>query len=176
MVDNCGFQMASVWAKTWDGVYLYFCHETGKFIRVGMCAFRSMLERGEEHKKSALLGTSEAMKSKFYRSYPRQSAVDKVKGSRRGTFERLEQMVVLSQDLNQKVDGMLKVFDISEQDNKSIDNLHFRMRGGTKPTLADKQRRSIYYVLEMIYGLLLCPEDNISENPGWEQGLKQYGR
>ena len=169
------FQLVEFNAKDKDGVYLCFCCETGRFIRVGMCAFRSMFERDEEHSKNALLGTSEALKSKFHRSYPRTQSIDKVRSSRKGTFERLDQLVVLSQKLDQSVSSMLGVFKIDENDNKQINKLNFRMRGGKQPSLADKQRRSIYYILELCHGPLLAPSNNISSNPGWEQGLRQHG-
>ena len=84
-------------------------------------------------------------------------------------------MVVLSQNLDQSVDGMLEVFEFTEQDNNDTEKLNFRMQNRS-PSLADKQRRSIYYMLEMTYGLLLSPNNNISSNPGWEQALRQYGR
>jgi hypothetical protein len=74
------------------------------------------------------------------------------------------------------VAAVVGIFDFNQGDNNNISKMNFRMKDQATPTLADKQRRAVHYMVEMEYGLCLAPCDNISTNPGWEQALQQYGK
>ena len=133
-------------------------------------------ERDLEHWKAALLKTSEGMKSTFYKSYPREEAAHKVGSLRKGYRESLSQIVMLGHPLETPVDRLLKIYRVTDGDNENINKLNFKVKGKDSPSLADKQRKTIYYTIELIYGLLMAPTNNVSSNPGFESALRQYGR
>jgi hypothetical protein len=157
-----------------DGIYLYWNTQNSTWIRVGMVAGRTFNERGVEHKNGSMLNTIDSNNSKFYRSYPSCCSKDKVK-TREGFFENLRHCVALGYPLSGPVARLVEIFQLSGHDNQNIEQLNFAVRNGGTPSLAQKQKRAMYYLLEMAYGLCLSEKDNVSKNPGWEQGLQFCG-
>ena len=83
--------------------------------------------------------------------------------------------MALGYPIKHPVAKLVEVLQLSDHDNNNIEQLNFAVRNGGTPSLAQKQRRAIYYLLEMAYGLCLAEKDNVSSNPGWEQALRFYG-
>jgi len=92
-----------------------------------------------------------------------------------GYFENLRQHALLGSRLNLPVETLAKIFELSDSEITDISTIDFKMKGKAKPSLEDKQRRSIIHSLEMSYGLCLAPRHNISRSPGFEQALRQCG-
>ena len=159
-----------------DGAYAYKDKNNNRVVRCGMNMRRRFDERDAEHWKAAKLNTAEGMKSEFYKSYPRKEAAHKVGSIRKGYRESLTQIVLLGHPLRNKVKNLLTIYQVTDKDNKNIEKMNFSVKGKDAPSLEDKQRKTIYYFIELVYGLMMAAENNVSSNPGFESALRQYGR
>jgi hypothetical protein len=153
-----------------DGVYIYWCTNNHRYVRVGMVAGREFWRRGDEHKKGSLLkGTS--LDSRFYRHYPDKSVADQVKNQRQGLHNNLQQRVLLGAPVDASCADLADIFGL-DSDSKVQKKMH---KINKNKSNEENLKRSLHYALEMAYGLCLNPLHNVSQNPGWEQALKIYG-
>ena len=138
-----------------------------------MVAGRAIEQQGDEH----LEGSKSANPaSAFHSDCPSKTINRPGMKSQKGHFENLEQRIAIGIPIGHSVAGLLELLEVTERDNKNINQANPRMKDGVKPTLADKQRWALHYMMECLYQLCLAPADNISSNPGWEQFLRFYGK
>jgi len=156
-----------------EGCYLYYDSEDGCWIRSGKVIgnSRSFGERNKEHAKMAREQSMEALKSKFYRTYPSKSATSR--GCvRDGYFEDLKLYVGLGfsrrkpdhAKLVAKEDGLLSWEGaiLSKLEKASLSKCN---------ALKDKQLHAVGYLFELGYDLAISPHRNVSQNPGFESLL-----
>ena len=122
-----------------------------------------------QHRRAASTSSS----SDFYRCYPAEN-LEITSTLQRGTFESLEFNVGMGFDRS-------NVTAVESLCNTTTDSSIFfwsdaviakvraaKFRGAS---LQDKQLRMISYLLELVYDLMIAPDDNVSEKPGFETPL-----
>ena len=167
-----------------EGSYLYYSTVDGLWIRSGKVvgsstSNRCIWMRHKEHRVSAMLMTSNDIESLFYTSYPSNAAANTSDILRRGYFEDLRLFVALgflrtnAADVDMLVatsaaDGILFWPAVSIT---RIDKTNFRGVANLK----EKQLHMVGYLFELCYDLMLSPNDNVSQSPGFEAcGLKTF--
>lgn len=160
-----------------EGAYLFFDKQRATFVRSGKVSGRPFPERLAEHAKGAALSTSVSQGSKFYRSYPTRAGAAEVEATqgnapagRRGYFDDLVATVALGYKSS---DGLAVVehFVWADDVTPCIARLNFRGAQG----LPEKKMHCVGYLIELIYGLLLAPDADVSINPGFEVCLGIFG-
>ena len=128
-------------------------------------------KRFKQHEVCSKLLRNEDRSSKFYSSYPHKDCLNKNQ-YRKGTFQdNLRQYVGVGFSRS-KAREIVSLFDWTDKDKKELSHLS---AAGGRTHLQDKQYRHLCYHFELIYGLEIKYEDNISSNPGCEWQLRYYG-
>jgi hypothetical protein len=151
-----------------EGAYLYYDNNHGRFIRSGKVCGRGFGARHAEHLREA--GRETNPKSNFYVWYPTKDNVRSLSKSKRGVFESLTQYIaggfdpnctsVASVDKNY-VDGGVMILE-------ECDKLKIRSSMRQNPDLMIKFRSFLAYQLELGYDLAIAPSDNVSGSFGFE--------
>jgi len=166
-------------ARNLIGAYAARHTPTGKLVRIGMAAAQGpspMYSRWHEgHAAAARLAHSANVKNRFYKSYCSKLATEPTQPPVRiGWFEDLEPMVFFgmkpgtaSAFVGRGGDDLLvwPEWFLAELD-RTMSHL---------PNIESKQVRCVCYLFELIGDLLIAPADNVSEAPGVEQLIRQYG-
>ena len=156
-----------------EGAYLYYDKNDECFIRSGKVTRRGFSVRDSEHRKAA--AASSSSKSHFYFLYPSNTSPRSGSTGTRGKFENLVQLIaagfVRDSAAAAKLDGDWKeggLLILSDDMKEKIRN-----RGGTGSTLSDIQKFQdiCAYQMELGYDLAINPNNNVSQNPGFEAVL-----
>ena len=132
-----------------------------------------MGDRGSEHHSKA---KKLELTSKFYRSYPSSqinSTNEEATSLQLGNFEDLDQYCLLGfrrcdqSHQHPHSTGEEGFFCWPKGSLEKIKKTNFR--GAT--TLEDKQLHMVGYMLELVCGLALSSDDNVSESPSFETPL-----
>ena len=167
-----------------EGSYLYYDDMNGKWIRSGKVVGSSTTNRcigmrNKEHQKSAELREHKDMESLFYMSYPSETVARTSDGLRRGFFKNLRLFVALgflrtnatAVDVLVATSAVEGILCWPASTITQITNTNFR---GVE-NLKDKQLHMVGYLFELCYELMLSPNDNVSQSPGFETcGLKVF--
>ena len=148
-----------------QGAYMFYDDERGCFVRTGKA--NSIGKRLKEHRKCA---DAVVATSKFYLAYPTEEAHKKRGTSRdlvRGRFEHLRPFIALSwkKDMGKQV---TELFTWSPNVSKELGIQTKRQ------STVDKKVELVTYLVELIYELMLDPNRDVSENPGFETVLRTY--
>ena len=153
-----------------DGSYL-FLHGSS-FIRAG-AASRGFYNRYVQHKKASELGSEADRSSEFYLRFPHEEFLQNdPHGYRWGHFQHLTQMVGIGFQSTKK-QKIVDLFEWEEFETNALASLSGA--GDNGDSLVAKQYRHICYLCELIYGVCIDLEDNISSNPGCEWQLGYFG-
>ena len=164
------FSIANGILENLDGNYLIGDIKRWKLIRSG-AAEMGFKKRFKQHEVCSKLLRNEDRSSKFYLSYPHKDCLNKNQ-YRKGTFQdNLRQYVGVGFSRS-KAREIVSLFDWTDKDKKELSHLS---AAGGRTHLQDKQYRHLCYHFELIYGLGIKYEDNISSNPGCEWQLRYYG-
>ena len=147
---------------TFNGSYIFYDKIRGCFVRSGKVIGRSPVARYVEHKAA-----SETDATLFYASYPGRKAPRSALA--KGYFEHLS----LHAGLVFKIgDEEAKTALCSADDKKGL--LYWSPTVMSKVT-KDKQLHMVGYLFEMLYDLMIAPNANVSQSPGFESFLHIYG-
>ena len=158
---------------TREGAYLYFDRNNHRFIRSGKVTRRGFNVRHKEHLKASQEAQSS---SNFYFFYPSLASARSSSGTKRGAFERLDQLVAAgfaptstaaqTMDKDWKEGGLLI---LSDEDKEQIKKKFGRV------SELQKFQDICAYQLEYGYDLAIAPGNNVSESPGFESVLGVFG-
>ena len=167
-----------------EGSYLYYDPDNGNWIRSGKVVGSSMSNRcigmrHKEHQASSNLTTQKDMESLFYMSYPSKTASRTSDILRRGVFENLRLFVALG-FLRTKTAAVDVLVATSAEEGilcwpastvTQTSNTNFRGAADLK----EKQLHMVGYLFELCCDLMLSPNDNASQSPGFETcGFKNF--
>ena len=161
------------------GAYAAKHTPTGRIVRVGMAGALGdtpMVSRWQQHTKCAQQHGSDVIHSNFYKLFPSRTAVNPTKPPIRiGWFEQVEPLVFFGMEATGASPFIARTGAdaILEWPQWFMDELGRTMSG--LPNIEAKQRRAVCYLFELTGDLLVAPRDNVSEAPGMEQLLRQYG-
>lgn len=156
-----------------EGCYLYYDCEDACWIRSGKVVGknRSFGGRNKEHATMAKEQSMEALKSKFYRTYPSKDAVSR--GCvRDGYFEDLKLYVGLGFSRKQPEGAKLvtKEGGLLSWEGAILSKLE-KASVSKCSALKDKQLHAVGFLFELCYDLAISPHRNVSQNPGFESLL-----
>ena len=167
-----------------EGSYLYHDTVNGNWIRSGKVVGSSLSNRcigirHKEHQASSKLKDHKDMESLFYIRYPSKTTARASDILRRGSFENLRLFIALG-FLRTKAAAVDVLVATSPEEGilcwpesaiTQISNTNFR----GVANLQEKQLHMVGYLFELCYDLMLSPNDNVSQSPGFETcGLKTF--
>lgn len=151
----------------YEGAYLYWDTNNGRFIRSGKVCGRGFHARHSEHLREA--GKNNP-KSDFYLWYPTKTSARATSKSKRGLFDSLTQYIAGGWDPNCAAAASINksyedggVMVLNESDKSKI-NASMRQT----PDSHFKFRSFLAYQLELGYDLAISPSDNVSGSFGFE--------
>jgi hypothetical protein len=168
-----------------EGCYLYWDKRGKRFIRSGKVSGglrgenggRTFAQRDREHKKGSELKCFQDRQSKFYTKYPSTDSASK-STEPWGYFENLIQFSGFAIDRTKKT----LVESICEEANgfmrwpkNTIQRLSKdgSIRGNE---MVNAKLELVAYLYELAYDLCISQQDNVSQSPGFEKYLGQFGR
>jgi hypothetical protein len=159
-----------------EGCYLYYDTSGGSFVRSGKVngETRTFVKRHVEHLKAA---KTKELASKFYKAYPSTTAPEPELQLQRGDFEDLKQYCGLGFSRKQNIEALHRtdgsgIFVWSKEMLELIGKVNFANANDLKA----KQLHMVGYLCELVYDLVLTPDDNVSQSPGFETPLGIFGR
>jgi len=160
-----------------EGCYLHYDRVKSKWIRSGKACGsntsqpkRTCIYRQGEHRK----GAEGAPILDFYSKYPTKNNKDAT-GIRSGYFEHLTQYCGAGFDRTQFAnDDLTKNERIFSWDNNTLGKLKY-FSFNTCTTIEEKQLHMVSYLFELGCDLMISPDDNVSNSPGFEVPLAIYG-
>ena len=154
-----------------EGGYLYFDLIRKVFIRSGKVVGRGFKKRDDEHLQEAKKITPS---SKFYRRWPSRLALRESNSCAKGHFEHLRQLVAVGFDSDAQQLQYLDqdwtkggILVLSERHQKHID----KSMNHLKCSRMVKYQHALGYIIELGYNLALAPDNDESDNPGFESLL-----
>jgi hypothetical protein len=150
--------------STMEGSYIFVNSQDASFVRTGKAVKTTIGERCQVHAKASKKGSS-----KFYLSFPDKDVEHKA-SQRRGHFQDLQVFCGLcfsrTKDDSYKMlyktsgDGGIFLWDMEVLD--PLEKSKFNT------CIKEKQLHMVGYLCELFLELALCPENNVSESPGFE--------
>ena len=150
-----------------DGAYLYADMERGEILRSG-AAEASFLSRGKQHESASKRKSVANRQSKFYSSYPHEMAESTNPSLQLGSFKDLRQIVGIGIQREMR-NEIMDLFDWNNDELEMLQTLS--VPNANQQGIDHRKYRHIVYFLESAYALAICPESNLSENPGCEWQL-----
>jgi hypothetical protein len=154
-----------------EGCYLYKDPHCG-FIRSEKTVGRSFADRHKEHARCAL---SQDTRSRFYTRYPAKNA-DYSKQLRHGFFDSLQQYCGLgfSRNASEAYKNLYRTDGggILVWEPRVLAEIKARSKNGQEQ---EKRLHLVGYLFELCYDLALSTNNNVSQNPGFESFLGEYG-
>jgi hypothetical protein len=156
-----------------EGAYLYYDRNDECFIRSGKVTRRGFSTRDNEHRKAS--ASANSSKSHFYFLYPSKTSPRNGATGTKGSFENLVQLIAAGferestaaakLDRDWKEGGLLILSDEMKE--------KIRSRGGMGNSLSHIQKFQdiCAYQMELGYDLAINPNNNVSQNPGFESVL-----
>jgi hypothetical protein len=171
--------------KDLEGCYLYW-DNTGKFFirsgkvtggKKGTHKGRTFEVRHKEHKKGSTLTTFQHRQSQFYSKYP-SCANNKANLNILGHFENLTQYCAFpidrsKQNLIKKICNPNGQFLEWPTNVLQIISKDGQVKGNE---FVDIQLDLVSYLFELCYDLCLSRHNNISQSPGFEKFIGQFGK
>jgi hypothetical protein len=157
-----------------EGSYLYHDRVRGLWVRSGKTTGkdRHIIIRHLEHSDRAKLRELKDVSSKFYQSYPSQSATYS-NNTRWGYFDQLDLYYGLAFDRRNGSDLLMaggdSPFSLLNWPTDCIKKIKdWNLRGVGKDDVKEKQLHMASYLFEFGYDLCILPNDNVSLAPGFE--------
>jgi hypothetical protein len=144
-----------------EGAYLFYDRENGIFVRSGKASPTYIHDRGEQHRASAQTSVKG-----FYGKYPDASNPNIRDGLRRGYFSNLQLLYAIGF----KRSNVKHLISSSKEDGGVFDwddaTLSCIRRSRIDATEDGKRTQMIAYLFELVYDLMIAPDDNVSVNAG----------